>query len=62
MDYAEKTAGLCVFNVKDDPLIKAFGLLGKGTAQESAQAYSAVCCELLMSGKTLGEYLHDMIV
>lgn len=62
MDYSEKTAGLCVFNVKQDPLIKAFGRLGSGSAEENAQAYSQICYELLMSGKTLGGYLHDMIV
>lgn len=62
MDFSEKTAGLCVFNVKQDPLIKAFGKLGSGSAEENALAYSQICYELLMSGKTLGEYLHDMIV
>lgn len=62
MDFSEKTAGLCVFNVKQDPLIKAFGKLGSGSAEDNALAYSQICYELLMSGKTLGEYLHDMIV
>ena len=62
MDFSEKTAGLCVFNVKQDPLIKAFSKLGSGSAEENALAYSQICYELLMSGKTLGEYLHDMIV
>lgn len=62
MDYSEKIAGLCVFNVKDDPLLRAFSKLDQGAAKDAAQAYSEICYALLYAGKTLGEYAHDMLV
>lgn len=62
MDYSKQIAGLCVFNIKNDPLIQAFARLGQGTVQDSIQSYSQICYQLLMSGKTLGGYIHDMLV
>lgn len=61
-DFSFRIAGLCAFDVKDDPLMRAFSALGKGTAADSAQAYSAICRILLERGKTLGDYLYDLLV
>lgn len=61
-DFQIKTAGLCVLEVKDDPVIDGFSRLFKGSAAESAEAYSQIVSALLYSGKTLGGYLHDMLI
>lgn len=62
MDYSTQISGLCVFNIKDDPLMTAFSALGQGLPKDGAKAYSEICHALLLSGKTLGEYIHDMLV
>ena len=55
-------AGICCFNVKDDPLMNGFAkLLGKN-ATESVEGYSQIISSLLLSGKTLSEYLKDMVI
>ncbi len=61
-DFGLRIAGLCAFDVKDDPLLKAFSALGKGTTAESAAAYSEICRLLLVSGKSLSGYLHDLLI
>ena len=61
-DFGLRIAGLCAFDVKDEPIMRAFSALGKGTAAESAEAYSEICRLLLVSGKTLCDYLYDALV
>lgn len=61
-DIRCKIAGLCCFNVKNDPLLKGFcGLFGNSAA-DSFEGYSEIISALLLSGKTLGEYLHDLLI
>ena len=60
-DIRCKIAGLCCFNVKNDPLLKGFcGLFGNSA--DSFEGYSEIISALLLSGKTLGEYLHDLLI
>ena len=55
-------AGICCFNVKDDPLLNGFSkLLGKNPT-ESVEGYSQIISALLLSGKTLSEYLKDVLI
>lgn len=61
-DFQIKIAGLCVFNVKDDPVMDGFSRLFDGNASNGAEAYSRIVSALLNSGKTLGGYLHDMLI
>lgn len=61
-DFQIKIAGLCVFNVKNDPVMDGFSRLFEGSAAKSAEAYSKIVSTLLFSGKTLGGYLHDMLI
>lgn len=61
-DFEFLVSGICAFDVKQDPLINAFSALGKGTAAESAAAYSAICRTLLMADKTLGDYIYELLI
>ncbi len=56
------TAAICTFNVKGDPLMKAFARLCGKSKKKAFEAYGELCGILLMSGKTLSQYLHDMII
>lgn len=60
--FKQKIAGLCVFNVKSDPVLEAFSMLGGKSRTKSYDGYSRLCSALLLSGKSLGEYLHDMLI
>ena len=60
--FRQKIAGLCAFNVKDDPVLGAFSMLGGKSRTKSYEGYSRLCSELLLSGKTLGGYLRDMLI
>ena len=62
MDFHYKIAGICCFNVKDDPVICGFSKLFGKSASKSAEAYSQIISALLLSGKTLSEYLMDMLI
>lgn len=61
-DFKIKTAGICCFNVKNDPLIRGFSRLFGGTGAKGAAAYSDIISAVLLSGKTLSEYLKDMLI
>lgn len=61
-DFSFLTSGICAFDVKRDPIITAFSALGKGSAAESAAAYCDIVRTLLKSGKTLAEYLYEMLI
>lgn len=61
-DYKKRIAGICCFNVKDDPLLKGFGMLFGETALESVEGYSRIVSALALAGKPLADYLHDMLV
>lgn len=60
--FRNEIAGLCAFDVKEDTVLRAFSMLGGKSASKSIEAYSTICRVLLMAGKTLGEYLHDMLI
>ena len=74
MKFKQKIASLCAFAVKDDPVLKGFGkmfgdygsLEQKRDAQyyssQSLEGYSDVVSALLLSGKSLAQYFHDMLV
>lgn len=62
MSIKHEIAGLCAFNVKDDPLMKAFSALYSKKRSVSIAAYSEICRILLMCGKSLGDYLYDMAI
>lgn len=61
-DFKIKIAGLSCFNVKDDPVMNGFSRLFSNSAYKGASAYSDIVSELLLSGKTLSEYLKDMLI
>lgn len=62
LDFHYKTAGICCFNVKDDPVICGFSKLFGKSASKSAEAYSQIISALLLAGKPLSEYLKDMLI
>ena len=55
-------AAICTFDVKDDAVLKAFSKFSGSSEVECFEAYGEICRQLLISGRTLGEYLHDMLV
>lgn len=55
-------AGMCCFNVKNDPVICGFKKLFGSSAEESFEGYSEIAGNVLKSGKSLAEYFHDMLV
>ena len=61
-EFRNKIAGLCCFNVKDDPVLQGFKKLFADSAEESFEGYARIVGTVLKSGKTLAEYLHDMLV
>lgn len=61
-DYRKKIAGICCFNVKDDPLLRGFGKLFGKSALKSVEGYTEIVRALALEGKSLGDYLHDMLV
>lgn len=61
-DYRKKIAGICCFNVKDDPLLCGFGKLFGKSALESVEGYTEIVRALALEGQSLGDYLHDMLV
>ncbi len=62
LDFHYKIAGICCFNVKDDPVIVGFSKLFGKSASKSAEGYSQIISAVLLSGKTLSEYLKDMLI
>ena len=61
-EFRNKIAGLCCFNVKDDPVLRGFKKLFADSAEESFEGYAQIVGKVLMSGKTLAEYFHDMLI
>lgn len=54
-------SSLCGFNIKDDPLIKAYAVFANGSETECLEAYSTIYRILALQGKDLSAYLRDMI-
>ncbi len=54
-------SALCGFNVKDDPLIKAYSVFGSGSLTECLEAYNTIYRILALEDKDLSAYLRDMI-
>lgn len=61
-EFRNKIAGMCCFNVKDDPVLQGFKMLFADSAEESFEGYAQIVGTVLKSGKTLAEYFHDMLV
>lgn len=61
-EFKNKIAGLCCFNVKNDPVLRGFKMLFADSTEESFEGYSLIVGTVLKSGKTLAEYFHDMII
>lgn len=61
-DYRKKIAGVCCFEVKDDPLLRGFGKLFGKSALKSVEGYTEIVRALALEGQSLGDYLHDMLV
>lgn len=53
----QKLATLCAFDIKEDPLIADYMCLA-----EVPELYSDIVNILLLEGKTLAEYLHDILL
>ncbi len=60
--FKNEIASICAFNIKKDPLMKAFSKLGRKSESKSFSAYSKICRLLLSSNKSLSGYLHDMLI
>ena len=61
-EFRNRIAGLCCFNVKNDPVLMGFRKLFGESAEESFEGYSAIVGTGLVSGKRLADYLHDMLI
>lgn len=61
-EFRNKIAGICCFNVKNDPVLMGFKKLFGESAEESFEGYAQIVGTVLMSGNTLAEYFHDMLV
>lgn len=61
-EFRNKIAGICCFNVKNDPVLNGFKKLFGDSTEESFEGYAQIVGTVLMSGKTLAEYFHDMLV
>lgn len=61
-DYRKKIAGICCFEIKDDPLLRGFGKLFGKSALKSVEGYTEIVRALALEGQSLGDYLHDMLV
>lgn len=60
--FDNKISSLCCFNVKEDPVMYAFSRIFGKNIQKSVNGYSDIISALLLSGKTLSEYIKDMLV
>ncbi len=60
--FKNEISTLCAFEIKNDPVIAAFAGFGGESLTDNLAAYSALCSTLLVSGKTLGDYLHDLLI
>lgn len=55
-------ASICTFDVKDDPVLKAFARFSGKSQKKAFEAYGEICNSLLISGRSLSQYLHDMLI
>lgn len=62
MNYRLMISGLTCFNVKIDPVLRGFSRLFGKSAADSARGYSEAVSAVLLSGKTLSEYLKDALI
>lgn len=61
-DYKSKIARLCAFDVKSDPLLREFGKLNSDNSIEALEGCAEIVRTLAMSGQTLCDYIHDMLI
>ncbi len=61
-NFRLELAGLCVFDIKDDPLIKAFSGLGGRSRSKSIECYSKICGILISENMTLSQYLRELLM
>lgn len=61
-NYRNNIAGICCFNVSGDPLLQGFSKLFGKSALKSVEGYTQIVRALALAGKTLGDYLHDMLI
>ncbi len=55
--------GCCAFDIKNDPLVKAFlGFAAAQSIEEGVDFYSDICRILVGSDMSLGGYVHDMLI
>lgn len=62
LEFRNLIAGMCCFNVKNDPVLCGFKKLFQSSEEQSFEGYSEIAGNVLKSGKTLAEYFHDMLV
>ena len=60
--FKNEIATLCAYDIKSDPVIAAFARLGGKSAKKNLAAYAEICSTLLVSGKSLGDYLRDLLI
>ena len=61
-DIKLKLLSLCAFNIKENPLIKAFISTDEGTPDDKIKAYSLIMNTLLDESQTLSQYLRDLLL
>ncbi|MDE6726355.1 MAG: ATP-binding protein, partial [Oscillospiraceae bacterium] len=61
-EFRNRIAGMCCFNVKNDPVLAGFKKLFGDSAEESFEGYSEIVGAVLKSGGSLAEYFHDMLI
>lgn len=59
-DYRFLLSGLCVYDIKSDPLIEGFMKLSDG-AESAAEGYAQIVRTLLSAGKDIGAYLTALL-
>ncbi len=60
-NIANLVASLCAFNIKDDPLIRAYTVFSSGSETECFEAYSTIYRILALKDSDLSEYMRDII-
>lgn len=61
-DIKLKLLSLCAFNIKENPLIKAFISTDEATPDDKIKAYSLIMNTLLDESQTLSQYLRDLLL
>ncbi len=60
--FKNEIATLCAYDIKRDPVISAFSKFGGSSVKKNLSAYASLCSALLISGKSLGDYLRDLLL